>query len=102
MNNYNAGVGYFPAATKIDPTQAHLVALRFAGRSLAIKKFTQTRRIDSLDHQVRMLAAICNLFHGVPRGKGYCLDRAALANLHGYVMAYTLKTETTINQKELV
>ena len=96
--DYNAGVGYLPDAYKIDPTQAHVVATRFAHKSLAIKKFTQGRRIDNLDHQVRMLAAICNLFHSVPRGKGYCLDRAALANLHGYVMAYQVKTAT---QKEL-
>ena len=92
---YNARVGYLPDAYKIDPSQAHVVAMRFAHKSLAIKKFTQGRRIESLDHQVRMLAAICNLFHSVPRGKGYCLDRAALANLHGYVMTYKINTVKT-------
>lgn len=100
--DYNAGVGYFPDATKIDPTQAHIVALRYSHQSLAIKRFTKTRKIVDLDHQVRMLAAICNLFHSVPRGKGYCLNRAALANLHGYVMAYTLPIKATVKQKELV
>jgi hypothetical protein len=98
---YNASVGYCPDATKIDPSQAHTVALRFAGQSLAIKKFTQRRRVLDLDHQVRMLAAICNLYHSVPRGKGYCLNRASLANLHGYVMAYNINTTTTATQKEL-
>lgn len=97
--HYVTVTGYRPEAYPINASQAHLVARRFAGRSLAIKHFTNTRTIANLSEQLALISAIDRLFHSVPRGKGYCLDRAALANLHRYVM--TFRVRTTTKRKEI-
>ena len=99
MSIQHSSTGYHPVAEKINASQAHLVAIRFSGQSLAIKHFTNTRRIANLSEQIAMLSAIDRLYHAVPRGRGYCLNRASLANLRGYVIGYSLKTQMK-TQKE--
>ena len=91
--------GYDPVAYKIDSNQAYLVARRFAGRSLAIKHFTNTRTIANLSEQIALFSAIERLYHSVPRGRGYCLDRAALANLRLYVTTFKVPTSTKRKEK---
>ncbi len=90
MSTSHNRTGYHPIAEKINASQAHLTAIRFASKSLAIKHFTNTRRIANLSEQLALLSAIDRLYGSVPRGRGYCLDRAGLANLHGYCIGYKL------------
>ena len=99
MSLQHNSTGYHPVAEKINASQAHLVAIRFSSQSLAIKHFTNTRRIANIAEQLAMLSAIDRLFSGVPRGRGYCLNRSALSNLRGYVVSYQL---APVKQKELV
>ena len=90
MSQYNAGVGYHPAPDHITPSQAHLISKRFASKSLAIKHFTNTRKIANIAEQLALISALDRLFHSVPRGRGYCLDRQALTNLRAYVQTYAI------------
>jgi len=102
MTYYNQADGYNPAAAKIDPNMAHVVALRYAGKSLAIKRFTQTRAIADLREHFNLLIAIERLYSSVPRGRGYCLERAALANLRGYVLNYKMKGYAFVEVEHVV
>lgn len=87
--SYSSRSGYLPEPIKITPTQAHILASRFASQSRAVAKFAKSRRVSTVVEQFQLALAVSRLINEVPRGPGHCLNRAALVNLRNHIIDLT-------------
>jgi hypothetical protein len=99
--SYSHAAGYNPEPQAITPTQAVIVAQRFAHKSKALQRFAKTRTIANYMERLDLLNAVERLSGSVERGPGHCLNRAALSNLGHFFANYRPTKNATLKQKEL-